>query len=109
MEREFEIVVWGATGFTGKLVAEFLLEQYGASGELCWALGGRNREKLEALRTDLGPGASGLELVVGDGGDASAMAALAERTQVVCDPIRSDVELAVAELLLHEGQGRRIG
>ena len=57
MEREFEIVVWGATGFTGKLVAEFLLEQYGASGELCWALGGRNREKLEAVRADLvGPG-----------------------------------------------------
>ncbi len=84
MEREFEIVVWGATGFTGKLVAEFLLEQYGASGELCWALGGRNREKLEAVRSDLGPGASGLELVVGDGGDASAMASLAGRTQVVC-------------------------
>ena len=43
MQREFEIVVWGATGFTGRLVAEFLLEQYGASGELSWALGGHPR------------------------------------------------------------------
>jgi short subunit dehydrogenase-like uncharacterized protein len=85
MAREFEIVLWGATGFTGRLVAEFLLEQYGAGGELAWALGGRNREKLEAVRAELGAGE--LPLVVGDGDDEAAMASLAERTQVVCSTV----------------------
>ena len=47
--REFDVIVWGATGFTGRLVAEYLLETYGAGGELRWALGGRNRQKLEEL------------------------------------------------------------
>jgi short subunit dehydrogenase-like uncharacterized protein len=87
MDREFEIVIWGATGFTGRLVAEFILEQYGATGELRWALGGRNREKLEGVRAELGPAAAALPLVVGDSGDDAAMGSLAERTQVVCTTV----------------------
>ena len=47
-EREFDVVVWGATGFAGRLTAQYLLERYGTS--LRWALGGRNRAKLEAVR-----------------------------------------------------------
>lgn len=85
MDREFEIVLQGATGFTGRLVAEFLLEQYGTS--LRWALCGRNRSKLEALRADLGPAAASLPLVVGDAADPAAMRALAERTAVVCSTV----------------------
>ena len=46
-EREFDVVVWGATGFTGRLTAQYLLERYGTS--LRWALGGRNRAKLEEV------------------------------------------------------------
>lgn len=47
MSREFDVIVWGATGFTGQLVAEYLLGQYGVGGELTWAIGGRNEAKLE--------------------------------------------------------------
>ena len=91
MSREFDVVVQGATGFTGKLVAEYLLERYGAAGELRWALGGRDRSKLERVRGEIaaetGKDASGLTLVVGDAHDEAAMTALAERTSVVCTTV----------------------
>ncbi|MDJ0864987.1 MAG: saccharopine dehydrogenase NADP-binding domain-containing protein [Myxococcota bacterium] len=90
-KRELDVVVWGATGFTGRLVAEYLLEHYGGSGPLRWALGGRSRSKLEALREDLardiGGGAAELELVLGDGDDEASLTALAERTRVVCTTV----------------------
>ena len=90
-EREFDVVVWGATGFTGRLVAEYLLETYGDGAELRWAIGGRNREKLEALREEIGRetgrSAAGLPLVVGDGDDEAFVAELARRTRVVCTTV----------------------
>ena len=47
-ERTFEIVLWGATGFTGKLTAEALLRKFGATGALRWAIAGR--EAIQARR-----------------------------------------------------------
>ena len=46
--REFEVVVWGASGFTGRLVAEHLYGVYGVDRDLRWAIAGRNRQKLES-------------------------------------------------------------
>ena len=86
-EREFDIVVWGATGFTGRLVAEYLLERYGASPAFRWALGGRSPSKLEEVRQGLGPDARELPVVVGDADDAASMASLAGRTRVVCTTV----------------------
>ena len=40
--REFDVVVWGATGFTGRLVAEYLAATYPAPEDLSWAIAGRN-------------------------------------------------------------------
>ena len=48
-EREFDVVVYGATGFTGQLVAEYLLGQYGQDQGLRWAIAGRNEEKLRRM------------------------------------------------------------
>lgn len=89
--REFEIVLWGATGFTGKLTAEYLLSRYGAAGELRWALGGRNRAKLEEVREDIaretGTDAGDLPLLVGDSDDEVFLADLTQRTSVVCTTV----------------------
>jgi short subunit dehydrogenase-like uncharacterized protein len=89
-DRELEIVLWGATGFTGRLVAEHLLRRHGTA-ELRWGLGGRNRAKLESVRDALsretGIDASALPLFVGDGEDPGSMAALAGRTRVVCTTV----------------------
>ncbi len=89
--REFEIVVWGASGFTGKLTAEYLLGRYGASGKLRWALAGRNGSKLESVRDaiaqETGTDASALPILVGDSDDEGFLAALADRTRVVCTTV----------------------
>ena len=84
-DREFDIVLWGATGFTGQLVARYLLERYGIDGSFRWALGGRNVSKLEGVRAHLD--AAALPLVVGDGDDEAFLASLAARTRVVCTTV----------------------
>lgn len=81
--REFDIIIQGATGFTGTLVAEYLLRQYGVGNDLRWALAGRSEEKLRRVRDGLGAGASGLELIVADSFDKDALQTLAKRTRVV--------------------------
>lgn len=87
-QREFDVVLFGATGFTGKLVAEYLCKTYGVAGELKWALAGRNQAKLEAVRTDLlGPGETSVALIVVESLDQAAMNAMAARTAVVCTTV----------------------
>ncbi|MEO0998632.1 MAG: saccharopine dehydrogenase NADP-binding domain-containing protein, partial [Pseudomonadota bacterium] len=85
--REFDVIVWGATGFTGRLVAGYLLSRYGADGELRWALGGRSEDKLVRIRDELGERGAALPLVTGDSHDAQSMDALAARTRVVCTTV----------------------
>jgi short subunit dehydrogenase-like uncharacterized protein len=90
-DREFDVIVWGATGFTGRLTAEFLLERYGLDGGLRWAIGGRNAAKLEDTRRDLaettGVSAEALPIVIADADDPNSIRALAERTSVVCSTV----------------------
>ena len=44
--RKFDVIVWGASGFTGQLVTAYLAKQYGVNNKLRWAIAGRNRDKL---------------------------------------------------------------
>ena len=81
--REFDVIVWGATGFTGTLVAEYLLRQYGVDADLRWAIAGRSKEKLESLRDSLGEKAANVETIVADSFDQDALRNLARRTRVV--------------------------
>jgi short subunit dehydrogenase-like uncharacterized protein len=83
-DREFDLILWGATGFTGQLVAEYLVAHYGPDS-LRWALGGRNESRLGAVRDRLG--APELPLVLGDAGDDEKMASLAQRARVVCTTV----------------------
>ncbi|MEH6593545.1 MAG: saccharopine dehydrogenase NADP-binding domain-containing protein [Halioglobus sp.] len=81
-QRELGIVVYGATGYTGKLVAEYLNKQYGVMGDVPWAIAGRSLEKLEAVRDELGLG-SDLPLVLADASNPASITSLAERAQVI--------------------------
>ena len=81
--RELDVVVFGATGFTGRLVAEYLLERYGADRDLRWALAGRSQQKLDELVDSLGGDAAKLHTIVADSFDRDALGALAARTRVV--------------------------
>ena len=81
--QEFHVVVYGATSFVGKIICRYLCDQYGANGDLAWAIAGRSREKLEKVRQDLGAEAAELQLMVADAFDHEALQAMCERTQVV--------------------------
>jgi len=80
--QEFDIVVYGATGFTGKLVAEHLMRVYGAEGDVRWAMAGRDEEKLKTVRNDIGAPYR-LPIIVAGATDSNALDALAHRTRVV--------------------------
>jgi short subunit dehydrogenase-like uncharacterized protein len=82
MNREFDLIVFGATGFTGRLVAEYLHHTYGAAGSVRWAMAGRSAAKLAQIRDELGLPAD-LPLLVADASDEAALAALVKRTKVV--------------------------
>ncbi len=82
--RPYDVVVLGATGFTGELTAAYLAEH--APADLRWAIAGRNRSKLEAVRTRLArvdPDLSALTLLEADSTDDASLRALAESTRVV--------------------------
>ncbi len=85
--REYDIIVFGATGFTGRLVAEYLSEHYGADNDVAWAMAGRNRDKLAAVRDSLGQGAADIDLIVADSANADELAALVARTRVICTTV----------------------
>lgn len=87
--REFDLIVWGATGFTGQLVVEYLAETYGVGGDLRWAIAGRNEQKLQQVRKTCLPDAqhNELALILADSGDDSSLKAMAARTRVVCSTV----------------------
>ena len=82
MKKEFDVIVFGATGFTGRLVAEYINSTYGASGEVIWAMAGRSASKLAQVR-DLIGAPTELPLITVDATDAAALANLVARTKVV--------------------------
>ena len=81
--RPFDIIVWGATGFTGRLVTEYLASNYPSGESLRWAIGGRNRDKLQGLLTELGLKDNAPDIVVANSHDPEAMLEMAGRTRVV--------------------------
>ncbi|MEM6804189.1 MAG: saccharopine dehydrogenase NADP-binding domain-containing protein [Bacteroidota bacterium] len=85
MQKEFEVVILGASGFTGRLVAEYLLKQYSLNKDLKWAIAGRNQSKLEGIRKELGN--EEIPILVADSLDKEAMYKLASQTQVLCTTV----------------------
>jgi short subunit dehydrogenase-like uncharacterized protein len=86
-DREFDVILWGATGFTGALVAEHMLSTYGVGGNLRWAIAGRSQSRLEEVRAGLGDAAAALPLVLADADDQALLDVLAARTRVVCSTV----------------------
>jgi short subunit dehydrogenase-like uncharacterized protein len=88
-EREFDVIVWGATGFTGRLVVEYIADAYGVDGDLKWALAGRNEEKLKEIRQAYLPDGlvDKLPLVFADSADPASLEAMVARTKVICTTV----------------------
>ncbi len=82
--RAYDLVLFGATGFTGELTAEYLAQN--APDGCRWALAGRNQAKLAAVRdrlAELDPSLAGLDLLQADATDAASLRAVAEQARVV--------------------------
>jgi short subunit dehydrogenase-like uncharacterized protein len=97
-ERSYDVVLFGATGFTGRQATRYLKEHV-PSG-LRWALAGRNRERLETLAREFDAPA----IEVADSSDAEAISALVARTRVIAScagPFAVYSEPVVAACVLH--------
>lgn len=82
-DRKFDIIVYGATGYTGRLVAEYLSEHYGARDDgPVWAMAGRSESKLAEVRDLIGAPAD-TPLVVADAEDPASLKAMCEQARVV--------------------------
>jgi short subunit dehydrogenase-like uncharacterized protein len=80
--REFDMVLWGATGFTGRLVADYLVRNHlGGDTGLRLALAGRNKEKLEGIAKEVG--APQLPILIGDSFDAESLNAIVSKAEVL--------------------------
>jgi len=77
MDRKYEIIVYGATGFTGQICCKYLRDNY---KDLVWAMAGRNEEKLAQVKADFN---LECDVVVADGGDLESLRSLASQTKVV--------------------------
>jgi short subunit dehydrogenase-like uncharacterized protein len=79
---KFDIVVYGATGFTGQLVAEYLASHYSGKADLKWAMAGRNLDKLATVRDAIGAPADTV-LIAADAGDPVSLKAMIDQTRSV--------------------------
>lgn len=88
-DRPYDIVVWGATGFVGRLVSEYLTQQY-RPDTLSLALGGRSEARLDALRSELAAQSeewAAIPTVLGDATEPESLREMARRTHVVCTTV----------------------
>jgi short subunit dehydrogenase-like uncharacterized protein len=87
---KFDIVVYGATGFTGQLVAEYLVSRYSgkntAKGDPKWAMAGRNLDKLASVRDAIGAPAD-TALIMADAGDPASLKGMLDQTQSVLSTV----------------------
>src|SRR5471032_992619 len=79
---KFDIIVYGATGFTGQLVAEYLAANYKSDNHLKWAMAGRSKDKLASVRDAIGAPAD-TALIVADAGDPVSLKAMIGQTKSV--------------------------
>lgn len=81
--RALDIVVWGATGFTGRLVVEYLARRYSGDDTIRWGIAGRNEEKLRKVVADLPVEDTRIPVLVADSNDAESLGNLARSAKVV--------------------------
>jgi len=83
--KEFDVIIWGASGFTGRLVAEYLFKKYGQGETVNWAMAGRNQSKLEAVRAKVAD--ESIPIIIADSKDEESLAEMVQRTKVVCTTV----------------------
>ncbi len=83
-KREFDIIIWGASGFTGRLVAEYLFKKYNTK-DLNWAIAGRNNTKLMYVRDSYLD--NSIPILIADSFDEISLNKITMRTKVICSTV----------------------
>ncbi|ERG97073.1 trans-acting enoyl reductase family protein [Haloquadratum walsbyi] len=89
INRPYDIVVWGATGFAGRLVSEYLTEQY-TPNNISLALGGRSADRLDSVEADLTAKTEtwdNIPIVIGDATDPESLHEITQDTRVICTTV----------------------
>jgi short subunit dehydrogenase-like uncharacterized protein len=86
INREFDIVVFGATSFVGKILCNYLVNEH-TEPNLTWAMAARSEAKLNSLKKSLGSGAEAIPLIIADSADEQAVRAMCERTELVISTV----------------------
>jgi short subunit dehydrogenase-like uncharacterized protein len=84
MSREFDVIVYGASGFTGRLVAEYMGNTYGTS--VSWAMAGRSEAKLAEVRELIGVSAD-IPLVTADASNEDSLRDMVKRASCICTTV----------------------
>lgn len=82
--RKYDLVVWGATSFTGKLVTEYLFNKH-RSSKIKWAIAGRNLDKLEKVRSQVA--SENIPIFIADSFDDESLLKFVKKTRVVCSTV----------------------
>ena len=83
---KFDIVVYGATGYTGQLVAEYLASHYKGDAQLRWAMAGRSIDKLRSVRAAIGAPAA-TPVIAADSSDVASLKAMIDQTRVIISTV----------------------
>ncbi len=83
-DKKFDLIIWGATGFTGQLVVEYLWKNYGSSA-IKWAIAGRDAKKLEEISGKFV--LQGIPQLIADSFDLESLKKLAGQTKVICSTV----------------------
>tara|TARA_B100000686_G_scaffold298753_1_gene332031 strand:+ start:131 stop:1372 length:1242 start_codon:yes stop_codon:yes gene_type:complete len=86
-DREFDIIVWGASGFTGQLVVQYLATKYSTDAMIKWAIGGRNRTKLEKVLIEKQKQEKLPEIIIADSHDRATLDLMTARTKVILSTV----------------------
>src|SRR5258705_274912 len=82
VKRDFDLIVYGATGYTGRLIAEYLATSYRCDDAPSWAIAGRSTDKLQKVRADIGA-PDDLPLVKADAAEPASLRSMCERAAVI--------------------------
>ena len=82
--RKYDLLIWGATSFTGKLVTEYLFNKYGSS-KIKWAIAGRNLDKLKKIRSEVAD--EKIPMFIADSFDEESLSKFVKKTKVVCSTV----------------------
>lgn len=81
VQRKLDIVIYGATGFTGRMAALYVAKQY--DKQFKWGIAGRRRDALEKVRLEMGSEFSDVPIIIADASDAASLQAMVQSTKVV--------------------------